>query len=428
MAGIFVSYRRRDRPIATRFLVAKLDQHYGAEQVFHDLADIDPGEHFLDGIKRALDKCTVLIAVIGPDWLEAYRERLHREDDPVRLEIGTALRKDVLVLPVLLGSAGMPSPQDLPDDLVELHYKNAVPLRSTDFDADINRLINRLDRMPCLAEVVARAGLEAESSTIGPKKESSTTGPKEKPSTTGPGAGPSTPGPETEPPAPGAANGDPTRSITQWSQPRPVVTCTLTDAASGSRIELSGEDIVLNRGLLDPDNTTLSSRSHARLACRNGQWSIVNLSSNGATFAQIGGEHPLEDQDRVLLGSAVFRFESDAGAPPHGGRAETVTLDQLQPYRRKRSTGTGFRLVAPDGESHSFTDIDVLLTRDSLAPGNTSISRSGHARVLWRDGCWSICDLSSNSATFVQANKPLPLAEGGAVVLGDRLYTFHSQG
>jgi hypothetical protein len=394
MAGIFVSYRRQDRPIATRFLVAKLDQHYGADQVFHDLADIDIGDNFLDSIRRALDRCAALIAVIGPDWLEGYRERLHREDDPVRLEIGTALKKDVLVLPVLLGSAGMPSPGDLPADLAALHYKNAVPLRSTDFEADINRLIGRLDRIPLLAEAAARA-------RAGGRPEGGTSDANHR-----------TAGERTRP-----LGGD-------WQRRPAAASCALEDATTHRRIEFSGDTITLNRALLDRDNAALSSRAHAVLAQQDGHWTLRNSSSNGATFAQVSGDCPLEDHDTLLLGSAVFEFRVGTEAAD-GSRAATVALEQLRPYEQPPAASPGFRLVTAAGEPLSFEQDDVLITRDAVAPGNTSISRHRHARVFQRNDQWFITDLSSNRATFLRARRAMPLTGGSALVLGNRLYTFH---
>ncbi len=395
MAGIFVSYRRQDRPIATRFLVAKLDQHYGAEQVFHDLADIDIGENFLDSIRRALDRCAALIAVIGPDWLEGYRERLQREDDPVRLEIGTALKKDVLIVPVLLSGATMPSCRDLPADLAALHYKNAVPLRSTDFEADINRLIGRLDRIPLLAEAAARAS-----------------------------AGGHPPGRTDNPPRP--ASGERTRPLGGWQRRSADVSCALEDASTRRRIEFSGNTITLNRALLDRDNTALSSRAHAVLERNDTHWTLRNSSSNGATFAQVIGDCPLEDEDTLLLGSAVFEFRVGS-ATLDSSRAATIALEQLRPYEQTPAASGGFRLIPSDGDPVSFDEEDVLITRDAVAPGNTSISRHRHARLFLRDKHWFIKDLSSNRATFLRARRALPLSDGCALVLGNRLYTFHPQ-
>lgn len=395
MAGIFVSYRRRDRPIATRFLVAKLNQHYGADQVFHDLADIDIGDHFLDTIKRALDESAVLIAIIGRDWLAGYRERLHQPDDPVRLEISTALKQGVPVFPVLIGGATMPKPTDLPADILELHYRNAVPLRSADFDADINRLISRLDRIPGLREAAEQESLRCYPSD--PKA--------------------------AQPREQAAADTPPTVSLQHWATDEIPTGFVLRHKTTQRLLALQGSRVTLTRASLDPSNPALSARAHALIEFHGGQWSILNLSSNGATFVQISEQYPLQNGDRIVFGSAIFQFDSDY-LPGGDGQHATVALDQLKSYGGAGPAGS-FRLRDPNGETHSFEGSEVIIRRESIAPGNTSISRHGHARFCWRDGRWLITDLSSNGATFLQAQRAMPLTDECALILGDKLYSFH---
>jgi hypothetical protein len=85
----------------------------------------------------------VLLAVIGPRWLTAAGTRGRRLDDPadlVRLEIEAALTRGVLVIPVLVGGARMPSTDELPVSLRLLAGRQAVELDPARFSADIDRL------------------------------------------------------------------------------------------------------------------------------------------------------------------------------------------------------------------------------------------------------------------------------------------------
>jgi hypothetical protein len=63
----------------------------------------------------------VLIAVIGQRWLNSSDEeggrRIDHPEDSVRLEIATALKRNIRVIPVLVDGALMPRSSDLPDDL-----------------------------------------------------------------------------------------------------------------------------------------------------------------------------------------------------------------------------------------------------------------------------------------------------------------------
>ena len=79
------------------------------------------GTNFVKVIDEEVAKCDVLLAVIGLGWLEARDEKGHRRldnpDDFVRLEIGTALKRDIRVIPVLLEGTRVPKADQLPDDL-----------------------------------------------------------------------------------------------------------------------------------------------------------------------------------------------------------------------------------------------------------------------------------------------------------------------
>lgn len=102
-------------------------------------------------ISEAVNACDVLLAVIGQGWLTIADERgARRLDNPadfVRLEIQTALQRDrCLVIPVLVDNAPMPTADDLPLELRELAFKNAIVVRDDpDFHPDVTRLIRGLE-------------------------------------------------------------------------------------------------------------------------------------------------------------------------------------------------------------------------------------------------------------------------------------------
>jgi hypothetical protein len=52
--GIFISYRRSDKPEFTRRLYDFLETHLGAERVFMDIRSIGPGEDFVRAIENRL--------------------------------------------------------------------------------------------------------------------------------------------------------------------------------------------------------------------------------------------------------------------------------------------------------------------------------------------------------------------------------------
>ena len=152
MSGIFVSYRRDDAAGWAGRLVADLRKRYGDEHIFHDIAAIRAGEDFGQAIQRALGSCEVVLVLIGPNWLSARNRRgelrLGQFDDPVRLEIQLALRRpDLLVVPVLVGGAAMPTRDDLPDDIDALSVRHAAEVSDARWDFDMEQLVRQLARI-----------------------------------------------------------------------------------------------------------------------------------------------------------------------------------------------------------------------------------------------------------------------------------------
>jgi hypothetical protein len=148
MGAVFLSYRREDASGTAGRLFDRLRADFGAGDVFMDVDSIEPGLDFVDVVNRRLDRCDVLLAVIGPGWLDAKdrqgRRRLDDEFDFVRLEISRALERGIRVIPVLVEGAAPVATQDLPDDLKALARRHAVEVRHDRFRSDADALIQTL--------------------------------------------------------------------------------------------------------------------------------------------------------------------------------------------------------------------------------------------------------------------------------------------
>jgi formylglycine-generating enzyme required for sulfatase activity len=147
---LFINYRREDTaPYAGR-LYDRLTAHFGQDQVFIDIDQIDPGEDFVEAINSQVGACDIAIVSIGPNWLTAAdasgQRRLDDEEDFVRMEIIAALERKIRVIPVLVGGARMPRKQDLPDALAPLSRRNAIELSETRFHSDVSRLIEAIEK------------------------------------------------------------------------------------------------------------------------------------------------------------------------------------------------------------------------------------------------------------------------------------------
>ena len=104
-----------------------------------DLQDIAPGQNFAQSIDEMIARCDCVVAVIGPRWIEAIQRRAPA-DDFVQHEIAAALRRDITVIPVLVGGARMPPAEHLPPAMAALRYRNAFEVRDERFDDDVARL------------------------------------------------------------------------------------------------------------------------------------------------------------------------------------------------------------------------------------------------------------------------------------------------
>ena len=134
MAGkIFVSYRRDDVAGDARGIRDALTAKLGKAHVFMDVDNLLAGQRFDRKLDEALEACDVLIAVIGPRWMDLLAARTSGgARDYVRAEIAAALKRGIVVIPVRVGQEGrmppLPRGDDLPEDIRDLvlHQKHDV--------------------------------------------------------------------------------------------------------------------------------------------------------------------------------------------------------------------------------------------------------------------------------------------------------------
>ncbi len=146
--NIFICYRRDDAEGYAGRIFDRLNVRF-PNRIFMDVTSISPGADFTRVIQERVGACHALIAIIGKEWLmmadDASRRRLFREDDYVRHEIATALKRNITVIPVLVRDAKMPPVESLPSDLAALSYRNAIEISDADFDHDAGTLIKGLE-------------------------------------------------------------------------------------------------------------------------------------------------------------------------------------------------------------------------------------------------------------------------------------------
>ena len=149
MAGnIFINYRRDKSGHLAGRLHDALAPTFGRNKLFMDVDNIPVGRDFEEYLKSQVAACDAMLAVIGPNWLAAKddtgKRRLDNPDDFIVIEIGTALTRNIPVVPVLVDGARMPKASELPDSLKLLARRQAIQVRHTNFRSDAEALVKRL--------------------------------------------------------------------------------------------------------------------------------------------------------------------------------------------------------------------------------------------------------------------------------------------
>jgi hypothetical protein len=144
MTGIFVSYRREDTSAHAGRLADRLVDRFGETQVFMDVDSIGLGLDFVTVLQDAVTACEVMLVMIGPGWVGP---RLEEAEDYVRIEVQTALDREIRVVPILVGGAKLPEAAALPEPLRPLARRQAFEIGDTTFRADASDLIERLERV-----------------------------------------------------------------------------------------------------------------------------------------------------------------------------------------------------------------------------------------------------------------------------------------
>ncbi|MDJ0704727.1 MAG: toll/interleukin-1 receptor domain-containing protein [Leptolyngbyaceae cyanobacterium MO_188.B28] len=150
--SIFISYRRSDSIGDTGRIYDYLEGHFGRDRVFKDVDSIPLGVTYREYLEQEVGRCQVLVAVIGPTWLTVSGEDGHRRlDSPtdfVRLEIESALKLRIPVIPLLVNGATMPSSVELPEALRTLpDWQASVIRHDPDFRRDVNKLIQGIESL-----------------------------------------------------------------------------------------------------------------------------------------------------------------------------------------------------------------------------------------------------------------------------------------
>jgi hypothetical protein len=141
---IFINYRREDTAANALGVSQYLEKEFGRKNVFIDV-DMHAGEKFPSILEQRLAQCNVMLVLIGPGWLNSCdkqgRRRLDVPDDWVRFEIAQALKRDIIVIPVLVGGANLPPRTELTEDIRGLVDHQAISITIPGFRHEMLGLV-----------------------------------------------------------------------------------------------------------------------------------------------------------------------------------------------------------------------------------------------------------------------------------------------
>jgi len=150
---VFLNYRRADSEAWADRLFERLVREFPRNNVFMDIdGNIPFGFPWADWLDSQVAACDLMLVLIGRTWVTEFKARSDAGDrDSVLVEIESALKRKIPVVPVFLGDAPTPKAADLPATLRPLLALQAARLQRTSFDSDADVLVKGVARSIALA-------------------------------------------------------------------------------------------------------------------------------------------------------------------------------------------------------------------------------------------------------------------------------------
>ncbi|MFC3995212.1 toll/interleukin-1 receptor domain-containing protein [Nocardiopsis sediminis] len=157
MSRVFINYRTGDEEASATLIERELSRRFGSDEIFRASKSIKPGDDYERELLRAVRRCDLLLAIIGPGWSDATGRSGGRAlDDPgdwTRREIAEAFAYGARVIPVLVNNRQRLPEEELPDDLAPLAKCQYRRLSHRNADADIEQIVRTVaDAVPRLVD------------------------------------------------------------------------------------------------------------------------------------------------------------------------------------------------------------------------------------------------------------------------------------
>jgi hypothetical protein len=144
LTAIFINYRSQGEAYAAALLDERLARRFGSDQVFRASRSISAGEDYELAILNAVERCRVMLVVIGPDWSRHFAE--DGDTDWVRQEISKAMTLETPIIPVLLSGTDRVRAANLPSDLAKLARVQYLRFDYRNLDQDTEKIAQEVAR------------------------------------------------------------------------------------------------------------------------------------------------------------------------------------------------------------------------------------------------------------------------------------------
>jgi len=372
MTKVFISYRRSDTQMAAGRLRESLLRRFGDAAIFRDKDSIPAGTDWVDAIRSSVKEDALVLALIGPGWLEASdasgRRRLDDPEDWNRIEIEQSLQLARLVVPVLVDNAQAPAAAQLPESLKALARTNAIRLRDDDWDSDVDKIARVLidHGLPPAPAAGGRAAPTGSKRTVVVALVAA--------AIVG-GAGAwwfSRPGPEVTPASPVVWTPAPVSKPETRAEVRPVAVVTPAAAVTtpGTRAEARADLAPASKIEPQPADKGLSQPPPRPDASLTGSWTLTQANDNGREFV---GTLTLRQDDRTLSGTVVWA-NKEAEHEISNGRVDgdAVSFTARGPLGRVRTyegrLDAGGKLLQGAGKGGASGEAQWNAVRKSLEP------------------------------------------------------------
>lgn len=145
--SVFISYRRSDHPQFAHRIRDRFVEQYQAANVFMDFYSIPLFSDFAQVIEAKIVSSNVVVAIIGPHWLEILNKKLEDEEpDYLLAELELAVRQGKLVVSICIEGASVPNTGDLPSSIRPIFSRQVASLAADrHFDRDIKEIVQRIE-------------------------------------------------------------------------------------------------------------------------------------------------------------------------------------------------------------------------------------------------------------------------------------------